>query len=43
VDVGGIMVICLPLDPTFAGSNSAEDDEFLSAIKSVAQLASEGK
>jgi hypothetical protein len=27
------MVACLPLDPRFTGSNPAEDDGFLKAIK----------
>jgi hypothetical protein len=33
---------CLPLDTRFAGSNLANDDGFLRAIKSVARLHSEG-
>jgi hypothetical protein len=33
VDLGGLVVACLPLDPKFAGSNAAEDDGFLRAIK----------
>jgi hypothetical protein len=36
------VVACLPLDPRFAGSNPAEGDVFLRAIKSVAPLTSEG-
>jgi hypothetical protein len=43
VAVGGLVVACLPLDPRFAGSNPAEDDRFLRAIKSVARVPSEGK
>jgi hypothetical protein len=31
------------LDPTVAGSDPAEDDEFLTAIKSVTRLSSERK
>jgi hypothetical protein len=27
------VVLCLPLGPMFAGSNPAEDDGFLSAIR----------
>jgi hypothetical protein len=27
------VVVCLPLDPRFAGSNPAEDDGFLTVIK----------
>jgi hypothetical protein len=34
---------CFPLKPRFAGSNSAEDDEFLKEIKTVARLPTEGK
>jgi hypothetical protein len=33
VALGGIVVACLPLDPTFAGSKPAEDDGLLSTIK----------
>jgi hypothetical protein len=33
----------LPLDPKFAGSNPAEDNGLLRAIKSLAQLPSDGK
>jgi hypothetical protein len=33
VALGGLVVACLPLDPRFAGSNPAEDDAFLRAIK----------
>jgi hypothetical protein len=35
------VVACLLLDPSFAGSNPAEDDGFLRVIKSVARLPSE--
>jgi hypothetical protein len=31
--LGGLVVECMPLDPRFAGSNLAEDDGFLKAIK----------
>jgi hypothetical protein len=37
------VVACLPLDPRFAGSQTAKDDGFLRVIKSVARLPSEGK
>jgi hypothetical protein len=39
------MVACLPLDPRFAGSNPAEDDGFLRAIKicSLTSLGGEEK
>jgi hypothetical protein len=33
VDLGGLVVSCLPLDPRFAGSIQAEDHGFLRAIK----------
>jgi hypothetical protein len=33
VALGGLVVACLSLDPRFAGSNTAEDDEFVMAIK----------
>jgi hypothetical protein len=31
--LGGLVVACLPLDPRFEGSNPAEDNVFLRAIK----------
>jgi hypothetical protein len=31
--LGGVMVVCLPLDPRFVSSDSVEGDEFLRAIK----------
>jgi hypothetical protein len=31
--LGGLVVIVLSIDPRFAASNPAEDDEFLLAIK----------
>jgi hypothetical protein len=37
------MVLCLPLSPRFAGTNLTESGGLLRAIKSVAQLLSEGK
>jgi hypothetical protein len=33
VALDDLMVVCLPFDPRFAGSNPAEDDRFLRAIK----------
>jgi hypothetical protein len=33
VALGGPMVACLPLNPKFVGSNPAENDGFLRAIK----------
>jgi hypothetical protein len=33
VVLGGLVVVGLQLDPKFAGSNAAEDDGFLRAIK----------
>jgi hypothetical protein len=36
------MVIVLPLDPMFTGSNPAESDGFLRAIK-IRRIPSEGK
>jgi hypothetical protein len=33
VAFGGLVLACLPLHPRFAGSNPAEDDGFLRAIK----------
>jgi hypothetical protein len=40
VALGGLLFVCLLLDTRFAGSNTAEDDEFLRVIKSVARLPS---
>jgi hypothetical protein len=37
------MVSVFLLDPKFAGSDQAEGDRFLRAIKSAARLLSEGK
>jgi hypothetical protein len=36
VVLGGLELVCLALDPRFAGSKPAEDDAFLRAIKYVA-------
>jgi hypothetical protein len=33
VALSGLVVVCLPLDPRFSGSNLAEDDGVLRAIK----------
>jgi hypothetical protein len=33
VVIGGLVVACLPLDPSFAGSNPAEDDEIFLHVK----------
>jgi hypothetical protein len=43
VTLGGLVVVCFPLDPTLCGSNPAEGDGFLRAIKSVARHPSRGK
>jgi hypothetical protein len=43
VALSGIVVIVLPLDQRFTGSNTAEDDVYLRAIQTVARLPSEGK
>jgi hypothetical protein len=41
VSLGGLVVIVVVSAPMFAGSNAADDEEFLKAIKSVARLPSE--
>ena len=43
IGFGGLEVVCWPLVPKFAGSNSAEAVGFLRAKKSSARLPSEGK
>jgi hypothetical protein len=40
---GGVIDVCLLLDPRFAGLIPAESDGFLMAIKSAACLPLEGK
>jgi hypothetical protein len=41
--VGDLWLTYLPLNPRFTGSNLAENDAFLRALKSVARLPSSGK
>jgi hypothetical protein len=43
VVLGGLVVICLPLDPRFEGSNAAENDGFLRVIKIRSTTSFEGE